>query len=276
MQAQKRLQQIGNWTEILASVFGDLDPRAEEKEGRPLRAILGDRLDQAASELEGDTAGDPLIVANYKIDWVVPTGRWDTPPKPMRCSRRRSRSARLELGPDDPDTLAVMSHQALALKDAGDFNGAIALLERVRESQLRVLPADHEETSATSRELAVSYWMVGRSTEACSLLEQVRDSLVKQFGPDDARTIDTLDNLSAVYVSVGKQTEAIALAEQVRDARVKLYGVDHMLAIASLKNLAIRYQAAGKMRQALTLFEKARDESGAKVRVRPPDHTQHS
>ena len=133
MQAQKRLQQIGNWTEILASVFGDLDPRAEEKEGRPLRAILGDRLDRAATELEGDTAGDPLVVAQLQ-DRLGRTYRALGHPAKANALFAKALAIRTtQLGPDDPDTLAVMSHQALALKDAGDFNESIALLERVRK-----------------------------------------------------------------------------------------------------------------------------------------------
>ena len=44
----------------------DLDPRAEEKEGRPLRTILGDRLDRAAADLEGEAVGDPLVVAKLQ------------------------------------------------------------------------------------------------------------------------------------------------------------------------------------------------------------------
>src|SRR5262249_47533791 len=56
-QAQERLRQVEKGSEILASVFADLDPAAEEKEGKPLRAILGDRLTQAAEQLEGGGAG---------------------------------------------------------------------------------------------------------------------------------------------------------------------------------------------------------------------------
>ena len=64
--AEKRLAQIEKGIDVLGSIFEDLDPRAEEKEGRPLRAILGDRLDQAAAELEGEAVGDPLVVARLQ------------------------------------------------------------------------------------------------------------------------------------------------------------------------------------------------------------------
>ena len=121
-QAQKRLQQIEKGSEILASVFGDLDPRAEEKEGRPLRAILGDRLDRAAADLEGDAVGDPLVVANLQ-DRLGRTYRaLGHAAKAKALFTKALAIRRAQLGPDHADTLAVMSQQASALKDVGELN----------------------------------------------------------------------------------------------------------------------------------------------------------
>jgi tetratricopeptide (TPR) repeat protein len=258
-QAQKRLQQIEKGSEVLASVFGDLDPRAEEKEGRPLRAILGDRLDRASADLEGDAVGDPLVVANLQVR----LGRtYRALGHAARANAQFTKALairRAQSGPDDTDTLAVMFHQASAFYDVGQLRDAISLYEQVRDAQVRILGPDHRDTLATRSSLAVSYWRVGRSSEACTLLEQVRDALLKNHGPDDPQTINVLEDLSAVYATVGKDAQAIVLAQQVREARVKRFGEDHYLAILSLNNLASRYQGAGRMRQALALFEEARD-----------------
>ena len=62
--AQARLGQIEKANDVLASIFRDLDPRAEQKGARPLRVILGDRLDRAAAQLgDGREIGDPLTQA---------------------------------------------------------------------------------------------------------------------------------------------------------------------------------------------------------------------
>jgi tetratricopeptide (TPR) repeat protein len=257
--AQRLLRQVETGGEILATVFKDLDPRAEEKEGRPLRAILGDRLDRAAAALEGDAVGDPLVVANLQ-DRLGRTYRalgHAARAKALLTNALATRRARL--GADHADTLATMSQLASALKDVGELNEAIVLYERVRDAQVRVLGAEHRDTLATGESLAVAYWKVGRSSEARILLEQVRDALSERYGPDDAQTIDALYNLSFVYEIVGRGAEAVALAERVRDARVKRYGVDHPRAIDALDNLAGIYQGVGKMRRALALFEEARD-----------------
>ena len=132
---------------ILASVFEDLDPRAEEKEGRPLRAILGDRLDRAAADLEGDAVGDPLVVARLQ-DRLGRTYRaLGHAAKAKALFTKALAIRRAHLGADHADTLAVMSQQALALKDAGEVNEAIALHEQVRDAQARTLGADHPDTA---------------------------------------------------------------------------------------------------------------------------------
>jgi eukaryotic-like serine/threonine-protein kinase len=257
--AQKLLQQIEKGSEILASVFGDLDPRAEEKEGRPLRAILGDKLDQAAANLDADTVGDPLVVAKLQ-DRLGRTYRaLGHATKAQAMFAKALATRRAQLGPDHKDTLATMTQQAMAQKDAGALPESIALFEQVRDAQARCAQTDRRDFLTNLHNLAMAYWKVARWTEACNVLEQVRDDLLKTEGPDDAQTIAVLDDLSAVYAKVGKSAQAVALAQQVWDARVKRYGADHYLAILSLNNLAARYQATGKMRQALALFEEARD-----------------
>jgi serine/threonine protein kinase/tetratricopeptide (TPR) repeat protein len=268
-QAQKLLQQIQKGSEILASVFADLDPRAEEKEGRPLRAILGDRLDRAAADLEGDALGDPLVVANLQ-DRLGRTYRALGHAAKAKSLFKKALTIRhTRLGPDHADTLATMFQQGLALKDTGELSECIAVLEQVRDAQARNPQADRRLILATQNSLAVAYWFAGKPAEARILLEQVRDALLEELGPEHTQTLEALDNLSGVYSTLGNGTEAIALAQQVRSARVKKLGVDHPVAIASLNNLAIRTHAAGKMRQALALFEEARDASVSKL---GPDH----
>ena len=67
LQAQKRLEQIEKGSELLASVFKDLDPRSEEREGKSLRVILADRLSRAGEQIEGEVIGDPLVAAGLQL-----------------------------------------------------------------------------------------------------------------------------------------------------------------------------------------------------------------
>jgi tetratricopeptide (TPR) repeat protein len=231
--------------------------------------ILGERLDRAARELEGEAVGDPLVVARLQ-DRLGRTYR--ALGRDARAKELFSKSLavhRARLGPAAPETLAVMSHQALALLNVGEVEESIALHRQAWEAQAQVLGADHRQTLSTGACLAVACWRGGRADEACALLERVRDSLEEHYGPDDDQTLRALYDLSAIYEYIGRGAEAIAMAQRVRDARVKALGADHILAIDSLNHLATRYQAAGKMRQALALFEEARD--GIVPRL-GPDH----
>jgi serine/threonine protein kinase len=263
--AERRLDQIQKGIAILGSIFEDLDPTAEEKEGRPLRAILGDRLDRAAAELDGEAVGDPLVMANLQER----LGRTDLglgrPAQAKTLFTKALASRLVRLGDDHPDTLATWSWLANALREVGEVKEAIAVGERVKNAQMRVRGVDHRDTVSTLRNLALAHWAFGNNREAIALLEQARNSLIKTRGPDDAQTLDTLDWLSALYVLEAKEREALDLAEQVRDAVVKKHGIDNPLGIAALGHLAYKYQGVGKMRQALALFEQARDASVPKL-----------
>jgi eukaryotic-like serine/threonine-protein kinase len=269
--AQKRLAQIERGGKILSSIFQDLDPRAEEKEGRPLRAILGDRLDRAAADLEGESVGDPLVVADLQVRLGRTYRALGHAAKAKPLFTQALAIRRSQLGPDHADTLAAMFQQASALNAVGELRESIALYEQVRDAQARIRGADHDDTLTTMQNLADAYSLAGRSTAACALLEHVRDARLKKRGPDDDLTIEALDRLSAAYATAGKQTEALDLALQVRDARVKKFGIGHRLTVDSLTSLAVRYQGAGKMGKALALYEQARDEMVVKLSADHPN-----
>jgi eukaryotic-like serine/threonine-protein kinase len=257
--AEKRLTQIEKGMDLLGSLFEDLDPWAEEKEGRPLRAILGDRLDQAAAALEGETVGDPLVVARLqdRLGRTYLGLGHAAPAEALFAKAVTTRQA--HLGADHRLTLASQHNQALAYQAAGKQNEAIKLFEQVRDAQVEVLGADNLDTLTTLHDLAVAYWRAGKPAEAIPLLEQVRDGRVKKLGEDHDRTLATLQDLAGAYLAADRFPEAIALAEKVRDAQVKKHGEDHPRAIDALDRLAYTYQAAYKMKQALALFEQARN-----------------
>jgi eukaryotic-like serine/threonine-protein kinase len=269
--AQKRLEQIDKGAKILGAIFQDLDPRAEEKEGRPLRAILGDRLDRAAIDLEGESVGDPLVVADLQVRLGRAYRALGHAAKAEPLFAKALRIRQSHLGPDHADTLAIMFQQASVLHEVGDLREAIALYEQVKEAQTRIRGMDHEETLATTQNLADAYHLAGRVTEACALLEHVRDARLRTLGPDDDLTIRVLERLSAAYATAGADTKALELALKVRDARIRKHGLGHPLTLDALDSLAARYQGVGKMAQALAIYEQARDEMVVKLSADHPN-----
>src|SRR5262249_13010223 len=65
--AQKRLAQIEKANDLLGSIFENLDPKEIAKAERPLQAILVEKLDKAVAQLEGESIGDPLVVAAMQV-----------------------------------------------------------------------------------------------------------------------------------------------------------------------------------------------------------------
>ncbi|MBO0697983.1 MAG: tetratricopeptide repeat protein, partial [Zavarzinella sp.] len=256
--AEKRLAQIEKGINILSSIFENLDPMAEETEGRPLRAILGDRLDQAAAELEGEAIGDPLVVARLqdRLGRTYLGLGQGSRAEAQFAKAAATREARL--GRDDPLTLESRHYLAVAHDMAGRRHEAIRLFEEVRDARLRVLGPDHPDTLTTLNDLGVAYGRAGRPHEAVVVLEQARDGRARQPGDDDL-TLTTLGRLSGAYLAAGRKADAIALAEQVWAARVNKHGENNAKALAAMDNLAYVYQGAYRMKEALALFERARD-----------------
>ena len=257
--AEKRQAQIEKGGAILGSIFEDLDPQAEEKDGRPLRAILGERLDRAATELDGDAIGDPLVVAGLQDQLGRTYLALGHAARAESLLTKAIATRKGLLAADHPLVLSSMHGRALAIDAAGRSDEAISLLERVRDAQARRLGDEHTDTLDTQTDLASMYRRTGRTDEAVTLMERVRDVRVARLGGDHDLTLAALESLADAYVGAGKRSEAVELLERVRNSRVEKLGPDHPAALRSLESLAYAYQSAGQMKRSLALFEQARD-----------------
>ena len=153
--AEKRLAQIEKGIDLLGSIFENLDPQAEEKEGRPLRAILGDRLDRGGRRA-GRRSGRRPPRRGPAARPAGPDLPGPGPPAKAEALFAKAVATRqAELGADDPLTLDSRHNLALAYRHAGKTDEAIALFEQVRDAQERVLGADHPDTLTTLDNLAM-------------------------------------------------------------------------------------------------------------------------
>ncbi|HQR41474.1 MAG TPA: serine/threonine-protein kinase, partial [Gemmatales bacterium] len=66
-QTQKRLKQIEKGNAVLTAVFDDLNIIYVKEGKEPLEAVLAKRLVKAGGQLEGDSVGDPLVVASLQF-----------------------------------------------------------------------------------------------------------------------------------------------------------------------------------------------------------------
>src|SRR5262249_20655600 len=145
-QAEKRLTQIEKANEILGSIFKDLDPRNEEKDEKLLPVQLGERLDQATAQIEGEAIGDPLTVARMQMTLGNSLRGLGYTEKATALFTKARATFSARLGPDHPDTLATMNDLAGAYRDVSMYDRALPLFEDTLALSKAKLGPDHLDT----------------------------------------------------------------------------------------------------------------------------------
>jgi tetratricopeptide (TPR) repeat protein len=255
--AEARLAQLEKGNEILASIFTDLDPRAEEKYGRPLRAILGDRLVKAADQLAGEAVGDSLVVAGLQNRLgasLLSLGLAE----PAAALLEKVRTARAAaLGADHPDTLTAMNNLALAYKTAGRLDKALPLYEEALRRRQAALGPDHPETLRSMANLAAGYQAAGKLDRALPLHEQALRLRRGKLGADHPDTLASMNGLARAYQANRQRDKALPLYEEVLRLRQAALGADHPDTLFSMNNLGVAYRTANRLDRALPLLEEA-------------------
>jgi tetratricopeptide (TPR) repeat protein len=254
--AQKRLQQVETGSDILASVFYDLDPQAEEKGGK-LRAVLGDRLLRAAEHLEGEAVGDPLLVAGLqgRLGRSLMNLGFAVQAIPL-LTKARATYAKC-LSPDHHATLTNMSDLGQAYLHAGKLDQALPLFqETLKLMKIKLGPA-HRATLNSMNNLASAYTAIGKLDEALPLFEETLNLRKATLGRDHPDTLTSMNNLAAAYGyrGAGKLDQAVLLFEEALKLSKANRGPRHADTLTTMSNLAATYLAVGKLDQALRLFE---------------------
>jgi serine/threonine protein kinase len=269
VQAQKRLEQIQKGNEILTRIFADLDIRRVKEEGKPLEAVLADRLVQAAEQLEGESVGDPLAVAALQDRLGRSLLSLGFAPQAIPVFEKSLATRKAELGPDHSDTVTAMNNLAAGYRDAGRLDRALPLFEDVLRQREAKLGSGHPDTLTNMGNLAIGYQDAGRLDRALPLFEDALRLSKAKLGPDHPETLTLMSNLATGYLDTGKYDRALPLLEDVlRQSEAKL-GPDHPETLSSINNLALSYQRAGKLDRALPLFEETLRLTKAKL---GPDH----
>ncbi|MBX9579402.1 MAG: tetratricopeptide repeat-containing protein [Gemmataceae bacterium] len=267
--AGRRLAQLEEGYATLGSVFRDLDPRAEQKEGRPLRALLGDRLDETARRLDEGQIGDPVAVARVRQTLGVSLVGLGYPGKAVGLLAEARAALAAHLGPDHQDTLACTAHLGAAYRMTGRAAEAVALLERVRDARAEALGPDHPDTLAAVQDLAKALTTAGRGAAALALFERVRDERARVLGPDHLQTLEGLYEMANACRTVGRMGQATALLEGLREPLARRLGPDHSHTLNALENLGVQYLAAGRTAEAIAVLEPLR---AAQADRFGPDH----
>ncbi len=270
-QAEKRLTQVEKANEILGSIFKDLDPHNAENADKPLSALLGERLDQATAQIEGEAIGDPLAVARMQMTLGISQRGLGYAEKAIALLAKARATLIARLGPDHPDTLASMNNLAGVYRLTHQLDRALPLFVETLALQKSKLGPDHPDTLQSMNDLAIAYEYVRQRDRALALNEETLALRKAKLGPDHPDTLQSMNNLAFGYQAVGQLDQALPLLEETLALMKSKLGPNHLLTFVSMTNLAFGYQAAGQLDQALPLFEKTLALAGRRSKL-GPDH----
>jgi serine/threonine protein kinase/tetratricopeptide (TPR) repeat protein len=252
--AQRRLAQVEKSNEILGSIFLDIDPREEEL-GKPLRAQLAERLEQAAAQLDSEAVGDPLAMARLQNTLGSSQMSLGHAIKALPLLEKSYKTRSALLGPDHEDTLKSMHNVAMALQLGRQREKSLAMMEQVWAKRKEKLGPDHLDTLYGALIVAKGFRDAGRNDEALALAEEIYATARKKVGPDHRVTLRNAQLLAEIYTKVGRYDEALALFEDTLARAKANFGADHFGTLHTLNGLAITYRAAGRLDKAIPLLE---------------------
>jgi serine/threonine protein kinase/tetratricopeptide (TPR) repeat protein len=270
-QAEKRLGQIKKGNEIITSIFTDLDIRKVGHSKEPLEAVLADRLIGAATQIEAEAIGDPLVVAGLQDRLglsLLHLGRIQ-PAIGLFLKARETRSS--ILGRNNQLTLNTMNNLGAAYSHAHEFDKAIPLEEETLERMKATLGHDHPDTLQSMNNLAVNYDTAGLREKALPLQERALELSQAKLGEDNAFTLTCMNNLAWLYREVDKLEKAVDLYERTLRLMKSKLGSDHPDTLTCMNNLASAYKAQKKFEKAVALWEEVVALSKARLSLDHPD-----
>jgi serine/threonine protein kinase/tetratricopeptide (TPR) repeat protein len=181
----------------------------------------------------------------------------DNPREALALWEELLRLAKAKFGPEDPNTLAVMSNLASCYRDLGKLDQAIPLYEQTFKLRKARLGPDHPVTLLSMDELGIAYGEEGKFDEALSVHEEALRLTKARLGPDHPETLITMHNLAMAYKDVGKLDQAILLYEQTLKLRRTRPDLDPSETVKLMSDLATAYHETGNDEQALTYLEEA-------------------
>ena len=212
--AEKRLAQVTKMNAILGSIFLDLNPQNATNDGKPLSAVLGERLDRATAAIEGEATGDPLAVARMQMTLGSSQLGLGYPDRAIELFTKARATFAAALGPDHPETLGSMNSLALSYTDTGQNKQALKLNDETLALRKAKLGFDHPDTLVSMNNLAISYANAGQLEESLKLFEETLALLKGSFGHDHPHTLASMNNLAVLYGGVGQNERALKLINE--------------------------------------------------------------
>jgi CHAT domain-containing protein/Tfp pilus assembly protein PilF len=159
--------------------------------------------------------------------------------------------------------------EALKLRDAGRYDEAIPLFERVLGTREKILGQDHRDIADALNGLGVLYYYKGEYVRAEPLCQRALTIREKALGPEHPDVAASLNNLALLCIDRGDYAKAVLLGQRVVTIMETALGPEHPELAGYIHNLALFYHNRGNYAQAERLYERALP---MREKARGPEH----
>jgi CHAT domain-containing protein/tetratricopeptide (TPR) repeat protein len=147
--------------------------------------------------------------------------------------------------------------EALKLRDAGKYDEALPLFERVLETRERILGQDHRDVADALNSLGILYYYKGDYARAEPLCQRALTIREKALGPDHPDVAASLNNLALLRVDRGDYAEAVLLCQRALSIKERALGPEHAGLAGNIHNLALFHHIQGNYAKAEILYRRA-------------------
>ena len=162
----------------------------------------------------------------------------------------------LAIAQDDSDVRGMVQ-QLEQLRDAGKYQEAVPIAEKVMKYCEKKYGPEHPEVADSLNDLASLYGPMGQQAKAVPLYERALKIREKALGHEHPYVAIILNNLAETYREMGDYAKAEPLYKRaVKIFETKL-GPTHQNTAACLSNLALLYEAKGEMAKVEPLYARA-------------------
>jgi CHAT domain-containing protein/Tfp pilus assembly protein PilF len=150
-----------------------------------------------------------------------------------------------------------LNTEFVRLYNAGDYDEARSLAERVLEIRERVLGPEHPDVAQALNSLAVFYVDMGDYARAEPLYERALATREKALGPEHIDVAITLSDLANLYKDRGYYAKAEPVYKRALTIWEKALGPEHPDVATTLDDLADLYKDRGYYAEAEPLLQRA-------------------
>jgi tetratricopeptide (TPR) repeat protein len=201
-----------------------------------------------------DRAGDDEIAIESVLELVFVQGvSLARPDEGLRWAKVAE--GRIARAGTQGNQAKLRNHMGLLLKDTGDRDRAVEMLERAID--LRTAVGDRSLVASSLNNLGIVELERENLERARELFQRSLDLTIEESGPEHPDVASPLGNLAAADLRLGALDEAEQELERTRRIQLSTFGTDHPRIAMTEHTLGSLHQRRGDHERALQSFERA-------------------